>query len=584
MSRSVVECPVQLRCRVTHPRNDAFTLKQTTQTSLAFEKASIIHLLASVLSSLAAGTSRSDPEGVKRAYFNLRASAGMLTYINENFLHAPSTDLSREVVHLLIGILMAQATEVFTEKLIDEKKAPGLVCRSANSAAAMYTTLVDEMKEFQGKGVFDRNWLFVLQIKARLYASMAQYYRSTADAAAGKHGAALVRMKLADTAAQDASRQAASFGYSFYAAATPSLPHDAATSLAEITKAHATVCSEAKEQAVKDNDLIYHDILPSEASLPAIEKLPAATPITIQEVYQNQDVSKLIGPDIFIRLVPLAVHESASVYSEEKAKLVRGEVERVDLNEGEIRAALEHLGLPGVLGAWRKIAEDEESAEADIEISGSLNRLAEDVQRERQVESLLRSLDAERERCERELRELNGLLDNESRECERMRVSTSYGPRHDRLTMQAKYNPQFTQSPSGPQTSHFRSTISSNLGSLSAAATSDGNLNSLWRDIQPDISVLAQGPGGLRHIGQQVAAGKSAPVPQPGVSLLDLDEEVGGSKSGLDEKEKEELEKAIAEAQERIDRLGKIRRERDEVLKDLKEKVSHDRPKTALDA
>jgi hypothetical protein len=113
-----------------------------------------------------------------------------------------------------------------------------------------------------------------------------------------------------------------------------------------------------------------------------------------------------------------------------------GEVERVDLNEGEIRAALEHLGLPGVLGAWRKIAEDEESAEADIEISGSLNRLAEDVQRERQVESLLRSLDAERERCERELRELNGLLDNESRECERMRVSTSYGPRHDRLTMQ----------------------------------------------------------------------------------------------------------------------------------------------------
>ncbi|KAK1927324.1 BRO1-like domain-containing protein [Papiliotrema laurentii] len=547
--------------KVPFPWNDAFTLKQTTQTSLAFEKASIIHLLASVLSSLAAGTSRSDPEGVKRAYFNLRASAGMLTYINENFLHAPSTDLSREVVHLLIGILMAQATEVFTEKLIDEKKAPGLVCRSANSAAAMYTTLVDEMKEFQGKGVFDRNWLFVLQIKARLYASMAQYYRSTADAAAGKHGAALVRMKLADTAAQDASRQAASFGYSFYAAATPSLPHDAATSLAEITKAHATVCSEAKEQAVKDNDLIYHDILPSEASLPAIEKLPAATPITIQEVYQNQDVSKLIGPDIFIRLVPLAVHESASVYSEEKAKLVRGEVERVDLNEGEIRAALEHLGLPGVLGAWRKIAEDEESAEADIEISGSLNRLAEDVQRERQVESLLRSLDAERERCERELRELNGLLDNESRECERMR---------------AKYNPQFTQSPSGPQTSHFRSTISSNLGSLSAAATSDGNLNSLWRDIQPDISVLAQGPGGLRHIGQQVAAGKSAPVPQPGVSLLDLDEEVGGSKSGLDEKEKEELEKAIAEAQERIDRLGKIRRERDEVLKDLKEKIQND--------
>jgi hypothetical protein len=392
---------------------------------LAFEKASIIHLFSSVLSSLAASTSRADPEGVKRAYFNLRASAGMLTYINENFLHAPSTDLSREVVHLLIGILMAQATEVFTEKLIEEKKAPGLVCRSANSAAGMYNALVEEMKEFQGKGVFDRNWLYILQIKAKLYQSMAQYYRSTADAAAGKHGAALVRMKMADTAAQDAARQAQNFTYAFYPTATPSLPADAAISLVEITKAHATLCVEAKDQAVKDNDLIYHDIQPSEASLPAIEKLPTAAPITIQEVYQNQEVSKLIGPDIFVKLVPLAVHESASVYSEEKAKLVRGEVESVDLSEGELRAGLEHLGYPGIVSVWRKLVEDDEDGDQEVDVNSSLRHLAEDVQRGGSVDNLLRSLDTERERCERELRELSGLLDNESRECERMRVRRS---------------------------------------------------------------------------------------------------------------------------------------------------------------
>ncbi len=169
--------------KVSFPWNDAFTLKSTTQTSLAFEKASIIYLLASVLSSLAASSSRADPEGVKRAYYNSRAAAGMLTYINENFLHAPSTDLSREVVHLLNGVMMAQATEVFTEKLVDEKKAPALCARSANTAAGMYAALVEEMKEFQGKGVFDRNWLYVLQIKAKLFASLAQYHRSAADSA-----------------------------------------------------------------------------------------------------------------------------------------------------------------------------------------------------------------------------------------------------------------------------------------------------------------------------------------------------------------------------------------------------------------
>jgi hypothetical protein len=412
-----------LICHKLINRNDAFTTKPTTQTSLAFEKASIIHLLSAVLSQLASSGSRADPEGVKRAYFSTRASSGMLTYINENFLHAPSTDLSREVVHLLIGIMSAQSSEIFTEKLVEEKKAPNLVARAASTAAAQYNTVVDEIKEFQGKGIVDKNWLSIIQIKAKFFISVAQYYRSIADGAAGKHGAALVRLKLADTAAQEAQRLAYTFTYTFVSSATPTLPHDAASSLHEITKAHATLCSEAKTQAQKDNDLIYHEILPSEASLPQIEKLPAAAPITIQEIFSNPDVSKLIGPDIFGKLVPLAVHESASVYSEEKAKVVRQEVERCDMNEGEIQAGLEHLGLPRLIRIWQNLAEDDDSGEGDVEISGVLARLAEEVRNGGSLDHLVGSLDSQRERCERELRDLNGQLDTENRECERARVS-----------------------------------------------------------------------------------------------------------------------------------------------------------------
>ncbi|WVR09391.1 hypothetical protein IAU60_006458 [Kwoniella sp. DSM 27419] len=531
------------------------------KTSLAFEKASIIHLISSVLSSLAQSPSRSDPEGLKRAYYNTRASAGMLTYINENFLHAPSTDLSREVVHLCIAIMIAQATEIFTEKLVDEKKSPALVSRSANSTAAFYATALDEMKEFQGKGVFDRNWLYVLQIKAKLFASLAQYYKAVADSAAGKHGPALVRFRVADAAAQEAHRQANTFAYTFIASTTPSLPHDAATSLQEICKAHAAVCTEAKDQAVKDNDLIYHEVLPSEAALPAIEKLPAAAPITIQEVYGNPDVTKLIGPDIFIRLIPLAVHESASVYSEEKAKLVRAEVERVEISEGEIRAGLEHLGLPGQVTQWRNLAEDQAGTETEVEISSQIRRLAEDVSRGGSVEASLRQLQGDRERCEGEFRQLSALLDNESRECERMR---------------AKYTPQFAQSPSGPQTAQFRSNIASNLAALASAGSSDANLSGIYQAHQRDIALLASGVSAVENVAAQVAAGKqSAPKIDQGMSLLDLQEDVG-VQTGLSEPEKEELKKAVADASEKLDRLGKIRRERDEVLKDLKEKLQTD--------
>ncbi|KAL1405795.1 bck1-like resistance to osmotic shock [Vanrija albida] len=543
--------------------NDAFTNKLTTQTSLAFEKASIIQLLAAVLSSLASSQSRADPEGLKRAYFNSRATAGMLTYINENFLHAPSTDLSRDVVHLLINLALAQATEVFTEKLVDEKKAATLVARSANQLAGMYGGLVDEMREFQGKGVFDRHWMTVLQIKAKYFASVAQFQRAKVDDAAGKHGAALVRYTLADTSAKEAERLASNFNYSFVASASPTLPHDAGSSLAEITKAHATLANEAKTQGVKNNDLIYHDILPAEAALPSIDKLPPATTVTIQDVYGSPEVSKLIGPDIFIRLVPLAVHESASVYSEEKAKVVRSQVEQVELSEAESRAALEHLGLPGLVGQWRRIADGEDGNDDDVDVSSSVIRLAQEVSQDASsTNRRVLQLEGERARVERELQELTAQLDEESRDCERAR---------------AKYNPNFTQSPSGPQTGHIRSTISSNLTSLQSAGSSDAQIINLWKNIQPEIAVLASGPDGVRSRAREVAAGKDRPAPEvpEGMSLLDLqDDEQSTPQMG--KAEREELRKLAQEVTEKLERLNKVRHERDTVLKDLKEKIQND--------
>lgn len=150
--------------RVTFPWHDAFTNKLTTQTSLAFEKASIIFQIAATHSAIAAAQNRGDPEGLKRAYHYFRTSAGMLTYINDNFLHAPSTDLSREVVKFLVNIMLAQATEVFYEKCVDERKGSVLVAKLASQTASLYTTICEEVKEFMGKGIFDRNWVTVIQV------------------------------------------------------------------------------------------------------------------------------------------------------------------------------------------------------------------------------------------------------------------------------------------------------------------------------------------------------------------------------------------------------------------------------------
>ena len=89
----------------------------------------------------------------------------MLAYINNNFLHALSTDLSRGVVRFLVNLVLAQATEVFFEKCTDEKKGNALVAKIASQTAFMYTSLSEEVKEFMGKGIFDRNWVTVIQVR-----------------------------------------------------------------------------------------------------------------------------------------------------------------------------------------------------------------------------------------------------------------------------------------------------------------------------------------------------------------------------------------------------------------------------------
>lgn len=146
-------------------RNDAFTHVKISQLSLAYEKASVIFNIGATLSSLAASSPRSSPEGLKRAFHSFRCASGMFTYINDNFLHAPSTDLSREVVKVLVGLMGAQATEVFIETMGPATaKGAGLRAKLCMQASTLYGGIVEEVKEWVTKGVFIREWSNLIQV------------------------------------------------------------------------------------------------------------------------------------------------------------------------------------------------------------------------------------------------------------------------------------------------------------------------------------------------------------------------------------------------------------------------------------
>ncbi|KAK0469268.1 BRO1-domain-containing protein [Desarmillaria tabescens] len=534
--------------KVNFPWRDAFTNKLTTQTSIAFEKASILFQIAGTHSAIAASQSRSDPEGLKRAFYYFKTCAGMLTYINENFLHAPSTDLSREVIKFLVSLILAQATEVFFEKCTDEKKGIVLVSKVGAQAASMYNSLTEEVKEFMGKGIFDRNWVTLLQVKAKYFTSLSQYYRGMADNTAGKHGDALVRFNLAESLAKDASRTASSL---FTSTMSPTLPADASTALQDRMKAHLAICSDRKSEAQRENDLIYNAVLPAPEALPAIDKIVVANPIPIQEVYGTPEVQKTIGQDLFLRLVPLSVHESASVYSEEKAKLVRSEVEKVEGAEGEVRSVLDGLGIKDGLTRFRAMAEGEVGGEDEIPVD--VRRWKDDISliEEREgVETLMAQISQLKNGVQQQLETTSQELDTESRNCEMMRV---------------KYEHLWTQEPSGGVGKTYRQDLKSHFTTLDAAAPSDQQVAMMWQSVKSDIGLL------LSPQLEDVFRASTEHGGNGSENLLDFD-----PNEGSDAQERAKIGNFVTEIEERTGRLNKIARERNEVLKDLKEKVQND--------
>lgn len=265
------------------------------------------------------------------------------------------------------------------------------------------------------------------------------YHRYLADTSASLHGDALSRIGLAETLSKEANKLAAASFSPYFLSSVSSLgttsgtlPADAGNAILELTASLSTLTAERRAEATRENDLIYNSVPTAPSTLPPVEKLVVATPIPIQEVYGAPDVQKVIGPDLFGRLVPLSVHKSASIYSEEKAKLIRGEAEKCEVADESLSAALSSLGLPGALQKWKDATQghgdtgDQNNSEMfpqevyewveELEDSGGI----EGVERARSQLITLRTAVGEA------LDSIGRDLESESRECEAMRVCTPF--------------------------------------------------------------------------------------------------------------------------------------------------------------
>jgi len=78
-----------------------------------------------------------------------------------------------------------------------------------------------------------------------------------------------------------------------------------------------------------------------------LDKLNFAEPLPLSKLFP--DIQSVVGKELFSKLIPFSVHQAASFYSEEKAKILRAQSELMSAEDDEYFRTLEELGTKNLL-------------------------------------------------------------------------------------------------------------------------------------------------------------------------------------------------------------------------------------------
>ncbi|CAO3598124.1 unnamed protein product [Absidia cylindrospora] len=539
----------------------------------------------------------------------------MYQYINDNFLHAPSQDLHKDTVKLLMELMLVQAQECFLENSLREKKKDSLVAKLASHTTWIYGNLVDQINDAISRGVgIAKTWLILCQCKQKYYQAVSQLHRAAACLSDAHYGEQVARLQWAERLAKDGQKlalqlpqqstqqqqqqqlqwnnTAATFigfssnnagggggntsqqgGYNM-AGASP-FPHDGGSCLNDLCTSLAALCLENFTMAERDNDMIYHDQVPQESILVPIDRLKAVKAIPISDLYGATDAGKVVGPDIFTRLIPLSVHESASLYSEEKASLVRRELERCDFAKAEMNASLDYMKLPGALDKFKNSTHG--GSQWNSGSSGGnllwdrfasppteVKKWATDIQSnelrgdDSSIQHIVDEIQNLAHNNKSTLDQISLQLDTEMGACESMRV---------------KYGDDWTQAPSGTLSKDYRQDVRNHRDTLKNAQLSDTQVMQKLESISKEIAILKQGPSSeaLEALFTDISAHLLTDLPSDSsstTSVMDLQIDVGLGNNSMRQK--------VKRVEAILDKLNKLQNDRDNTIEDLKEKTKKD--------
>ncbi|CAB1334339.1 unnamed protein product [Coregonus sp. 'balchen'] len=335
---------------------EIFSGKTVTHDDISYEQACILYNLGALHSMLGAMDNRVSEEGMKVSCTHFQCSAGAFSYLRDHFSHNFSVDMSHQILNLNINLMLVtirhtyththvrtcmcshththshtssclfvsvqgQAQECLLEKSMLDNRKSFLVARISAQEACRALENSDTASML---GKIQKDWKKLVQMKIYYFASIAHLHMGKQAEEQQKYGERLAYLQSSLDKLSEAIK----------------LAKGQPDSVQEALKFTMDVIGGKFNSAKKDNDFIYHETVPSLETLASVKGAPLVKALPV-----NPTDPSVTGPDLFSKLVPMAAHEASSLYSEEKAKLLRDIMAKIDSRNETLEQFMDSLGL-----------------------------------------------------------------------------------------------------------------------------------------------------------------------------------------------------------------------------------------------
>ncbi|XP_021237787.1 tyrosine-protein phosphatase non-receptor type 23 [Numida meleagris] len=291
---------------------EIFSGKTVTHEDIKYEQACILYNLGALHSMLGAMDKRVSEEGMKVSCTHFQCAAGAFTYLRDHFPHSYSVDMSHQILSLNINLMLGQAQECLLEKSMLDNRKSFLVARISAQVVDYYKEACRALENSETAsllGKIQKDWKKLVQMKIYYFAAVAHLHMGKQAEEQQKFGERVIYFQSALDKLNEAIK----------------LAKGQPETVQEALRFTMDVIGGKYNSAKKDNDFIYHEAVPALDTLQSVKGAPLVKALPV-----NPTDPAVTGPDIFAKLVPMAAHEASSLYSEEKAKLLRDVMAKIE--------------------------------------------------------------------------------------------------------------------------------------------------------------------------------------------------------------------------------------------------------------